>query len=114
MTQGELFPETHPLATAEARRDRALAQVAANAPDGWEDEARAWLEGFLQTHAEYFPDTDNRQAPEQPPNLKAWGVVVRWAIRARLIEPTNKCRPRTRGHCTPGRVYRSLLWRAEA
>ena len=95
---------------AAAARDAALEQVEANTPDGWQEAAVAWLAGFLLRHETYFPDTDNRACPAQPPQLRAWGIITRHAIKAGWIRPTEEFRPRTRGHCTPGRVYQSLIF----
>lgn len=94
---------------AVAARDRALEQVTANAPAGWEDAALAWLRSYLETHAKYVPDVHNRQGPE-PPEKRAWGIVIRRAIKAGWIKRIGY-QPRTRGHCTPGPVYGSMILR---
>lgn len=106
MTQRTLFDA---IASAEAARDAALEQVAGAAPRGWEDAASAWLCDYLRAHAEYVPDVANRDGPE-PPEKRAWGAVIRRAIRAGWIVRTGFA-PRTRGHCTPGPVYRSNLFK---
>lgn len=104
MTERTLFD----LLAAESARDEALDQVARNAPDGWEADASAWLCAYLRVHREYVPDVANRNGPE-PPERRAWGIITRRAIRAGWIVRTGFT-PRTRGHATPGPVYRSLLF----
>jgi len=101
------------LAEARAERDIALQRVGDAAGLEWRDQAHEWLRGYLEHHPELFPDTALRDGPE-PPEKRAWGVVVRRAIRDGWIVPTGEFRARTRGHCTPGPVYRSTLYRETA
>lgn len=110
MTQGELFADDA-LAAARAGRDAALERVMERAGDEWKSGAVAWLAGYLRAHPTYFPDTDNRLYADQPEELRAWGGVTQHALRKGWIRRTDQTRPRTRGHCTPGTVYRSLLYR---
>jgi hypothetical protein len=95
---------------ARVARDEAMERVETNAGDEWRTEAWAWLHGYLETHGELFPDTDLRDGPE-PRERRAWGVLVRRALKEGLIVGTGEFRARTRGHCTPGPVYRSLIYR---
>lgn len=101
-----LFDDAH--AWARTERDLALFDVEHSAPAGWAETGWAWLTEFLRTHAEFFPDQDLRAGPE-PPERRAWGVLVRRARTQGLIAPTGELRPRTSGHCAPGMVYRSLI-----
>lgn len=105
MIQLDIFAE------AERARDAGMEQAAAHAPEGWEERATAWLRSYLERHAEYVPDTANREGPE-PPSKRAWGVVVRNAKRWGWIEADGYV-PRTRGNCTPGPRYRSKLYGAD-
>ena len=96
------------LFTAAAERERGMTRAAAGAGIVWAEDAYAWLRLFLRHHSEFFPDTDLREGPE-PPDRRAWGPLIRRAKKDGLIVPTGEYRPRSRGHCTPGAVYRSLI-----
>jgi hypothetical protein len=108
MPQPTLFPDPPALLAAERARDAAMEQAAANAPAGWEARATDWLRSYLETHAEYVPDTANREGPE-PPERRAWGGVVRRALRLGWMVKGGYA-PRTQGHATMGPVYRSKLY----
>lgn len=100
-------------AAAHARGLEGMERAAEHAGEEWKRQAIAWLEGYLRTHASYFPDTDNQGGP-QPVSPKAWGAVTRYALLKPWIRPTGEYRPRTRGHGSPGAVYESLLFRGQA
>ena len=101
------------IAEARAERDAALTRVSGAAGEQWAAEAWSWLRGYLESHVEFFPDTACREGPE-PPEKRAWGAVVLRAKREGWIRATGEFRARTRGHATPGAVYRSMLCREGA
>ena len=106
--QPDLFDPPPTMAQAVAARDAALELVESNAGKVWIEAATGWLRGFLEGHAEYVPDRDNQGGP-QPAERRAWGTITRRALRNGWLELTGYA-PRTRGHATPGPVYKSLIF----
>lgn len=96
---------------AEAERDVAMAAVEDHAPDDWKTTAWEWLLVYLQEHREFFPDDVWRAGLAEPPNARAFGPLVKRAAHEGLIVRTDQMRPRTRGHATPGPVWRSAIYR---
>jgi hypothetical protein len=104
--------KNHPsLFDALEQRDEAMAAVDAAAPEEWKDTATLWLIDYLHGHEEFFSDDVWAAGLPEPPEARAFGPIVRRAIRAGHIVATEQTRPRTRGHATPAVVYRSTLYR---
>lgn len=102
------------LTTARAERDEAMTSVAKHTPAAWLLYAWDWLQGYLATHAEFFPDDVWAAGLDEPPNARALGPLVQRAAREGLIVRTDRMRPRTRGHTTPGIVWKSLVYERSA
>lgn len=99
---------------ARTERDIALVRVEQAAPDEWKQRAWEWLKGYLEDHAEFFPDDVWAAGLEAPPERRAFGPLVQRAARDGWIVKTDRTRPRTLGHATPAAVWRSTLYREVA
>lgn len=80
----------------------------------WSEQAYAFLDRYLRTHAqltsEDVRDAAAGEVPE-PPNLRAWGGVFQRAARAGAIQRAGYDTARDpRVHCNVVTVWKSLLY----
>ncbi len=87
--------------------------------EGWGSFASIFLEDYAKRHAEFtgFMVTAASKLDKsfpQPANERAWGQVYRQAMKAGIIEKTNRFMPHPRRRACPAVVFRSLVWRGGA
>lgn len=93
---------------AEARRarDAAIAAAGAGAPEAWVGNARRVVRQLAAAGREFTSDDVWRVLP-QPPEPRALGAVMTWAVDQQLVVPTDRTVPSTRPEChaRPVRVW---------
>lgn len=121
MVQLELGPdpeETRRVALTDERDATidAVEQVEANASDLWIAQARETVEELARTRATFFADDVWLAGLPKPSEARALGAVMVWAKTERLIAPTADFVPSAQPGChgVPRRVWRSLVYEAEA
>lgn len=104
-------PDLLTYAEAQASRDRAIAQVEANAePPAWVDYAAAFIETYARSHPLVFVDDLWAAGLARPENPKALGPAILRAARSGIIEKTGDYRPSVSSHLLPKPVWRSLIF----
>ncbi len=91
---------------ARLAKERAIAGVAAGAPEAWVTEARKVVRELAAAGADFTTD-DVWQLVPLPPEPRAMGAVMVWAETAGLVVPTGRTMPSTRPEChaRPVRVW---------
>ena len=99
---------------AEQGMTRALQHAEADVPT-WGEQADAFLKAYALKN-EYFTGYMLVLASEldpdfpTPPTGKAWGMIVRNAVRAGVIENSGKTMPHPKRHGCPATIWRSLVF----
>lgn len=105
MTQGALFQQgSHGIERAVERRDAGIAQAAETAGEAWCDAAYDAFTSWLKGRDEAFCDDFHRDT-NGAWCRKAFGVVVKRAARAGLIERVGY-RPSVQSHLSPKPLWR--------
>lgn len=90
----------------QARRDRAIAQVAANAPAGWLEDGMLAIRSLALTRAEITSD-DIWPLVEAVPEPRLMGALFREAMNRGYIRRTDRVRKSIRPecHCRPIAIW---------
>ena len=103
------------LFAARAARDEAMERVEEAAPDEWK--ARAWkvLKRVAATHATFTTDDLVELGAGSPPEPRAYGPLMRAAVKAGLCEATGQYRKSrmVACHARPKAVYRAVPLEAD-
>lgn len=103
------------LFAARAARDEAMERVEEAAPDEWK--ARAWkvLQRVAATHDTFTTDDIIELGGGRPPEPRAYGPLMRAAVKAGLCEKTGEYRESTMESChaRPKAVYRAVPQEAD-
>lgn len=97
-------------AAGQALADEAIDRAAAAAPSDWVGLARLVIRGLAATGDDFTTDELWARLPS-PPEPRAMGGIVRWAVNAGLIEATGRARPSVRPECH-GRPV--TIWKSTA
>jgi hypothetical protein len=106
------------LNVAAVLRDVGIQQAtdhAEHASPGWTDIALAYTKTWCLNHAEIFTGEDIvdlyavRDDLVQPVQSKAWGTVMRMAVKRGYMKIKDREGRRRKGHCSPCPRYESLI-----
>lgn len=106
------------MAQAHEARDAGMAASLAHAESdspGWPERALAFLIAYARRN-ETFTAEQVTAALQADPTFRnggpeqAIGPIIKRAARLRVIVNTGRVAPRTKGHGSPGIVWRSLVW----
>lgn len=90
--------------------DAGMNRAAANAGDLWAEAAYRWLKRWLETHRELLPDQAwENSCPEPPTDRRAFGTVIKRAIREDLMLANGVAR-RKSGNLAWGPKYLSRIY----
>lgn len=107
MTQATIFDALE----SARRRDAAIAQADAHAPEAWKERAFATVEAVAGKLPYFAADDIWNEGLEKPHEPRALGAVLIRAVKAGICEPTETWQHSRMPsqHRQPIRVYRSLL-----
>lgn len=101
--------------TGEQLRDVALERVEQHAGEDWTERAYGVVWSVAKAKDIFQADDIHDRAwvldLPPPPDPRAWGPVMRKAIKAKICQPTGEWKKTDRSsrHAAPTRIYRSLI-----
>ena len=99
---------------AEARQAEGLALVVANAGESWVDYATAFMHRYCLNNGTVFCDDVWQSGLERPASPRAFGTVMKHALKQGWIVKTYQARPSTQSNNALRNVYRSTIYQPKA
>jgi hypothetical protein len=100
------------LAFVQARRDDGIDRAAVHSGACWQDKALASVRNYAQSHREFLTEDVRFDASQldTPTDGRAWGHVMRRAVKAGWIVRTDRCKPAKSSNLSPKPLWESLIF----
>lgn len=96
----------------QARRDDGIQRAADHSGACWQDKALASVRNYAQTHREFLTEDARFDASQLdvPTDGRAWGQVMRRAVKLGWIVRTDRCKPARSSNLSPKPLWESMIF----
>lgn len=99
--------------TAQARQEDGIARAVDHSGEIWRTYATEFMRDFCRRNREVFCDDIWADGLERPPSPRAFGQIMKDAIRYGWIVKTDRFRPSVQSNNSARQIYESKLYRDE-
>lgn len=107
-----LFSKLPSKTEAENKREDGIEQSSDHSGIDWLEEAKAFMWRYCKSNEFVFCDDVWEAGLERPESPRAFGAVMRHAIRSKWITKTDRARPSVQSNLSMRMVYKSRLYGA--